>query len=239
MKNLFFALLAILFLGACNNGGAGGGVALPMNSQVDSVSYAFGINVAQTMEKIGEDSDGKFKINVDLLKNGIAEGTAGNSRLKDEEIDAVLRAMSMEVQQLQAKKKEAEAAGNIEAGQTYLAANATKEGVKTTDSGLQYKVITEGSGSSPSATDRVKVHYTGKLIDGTVFDSSVQRGTPATFGVGQVIPGWIEGLQMMKPGAKYEFTIPANLGYGPRGTPSIPGNSVLIFDVELIEIVTQ
>jgi FKBP-type peptidyl-prolyl cis-trans isomerase len=123
------------------------------------------------------------------------------------------------------------------AGDDFLAENKDKEGIQVTDSGLQYKVIEEGSGESPQATDQVTVHYTGKLIDGNVFDSSVQRGEPTQFGVNQVIPGWVEGLQLMKPGAKYEFFIPQELAYGEQGSQgAIPPFSALIFEVELIKV---
>jgi FKBP-type peptidyl-prolyl cis-trans isomerase FklB len=122
-------------------------------------------------------------------------------------------------------------------GTTFLAANAKKEGVTTTASGLQYKVIQSGAGESPKLTDTVKVHYHGTLIDGTVFDSSVQRGQPITFPVGGVIPGWVEALQLMKIGDKWQLFIPAKLAYGDQSpTPAIPPNSVLIFEVELLGI---
>lgn len=127
--------------------------------------------------------------------------------------------------------------GLREAGDTFLAENKSKEGIKVTDSGLQYRIIEEGEGDTPKSTEQVTVHYTGKLIDGTVFDSSVQRGEPTQFGVTQVIPGWVEGLQLMKPGAKYEFFIPQELAYGAQGSQgAIPPFSALIFEVELIKI---
>lgn len=122
-------------------------------------------------------------------------------------------------------------------GEEFLAENKKKDEIQITASGLQYRVITEGSGDSPTATDQVTVHYTGKLIDGKVFDSSVQRGEPAQFGVNQVIPGWVEGLQLMKPGAKYEFFIPQELAYGEQGSQgAIPPFAALIFEVELIKV---
>jgi FKBP-type peptidyl-prolyl cis-trans isomerase FklB len=122
-------------------------------------------------------------------------------------------------------------------GEIFLAANAKKDGVTTTASGLQYKVIKSGTGDSPKATDQVKVHYTGTTIDGTVFDSSVQRGQPAVFPVNAVIPGWVEALQLMKVGDKWQLVIPARLAYGAQSpSPAIPPNSVLIFEVELIDI---
>jgi len=119
----------------------------------------------------------------------------------------------------------------------YLAKNKERSGVKTTASGLQYEVLKEGQGASPVATDTVAVHYEGRLIDGTVFDSSIQRGEPAIFPLDQVIPGWTEGVQLMKPGAKYRFTIPPELGYGPEGAGGvIPPNAVLVFEVELLAV---
>lgn len=126
---------------------------------------------------------------------------------------------------------------NKKEGEQFLAENATREGVVQLPSGLQYKVIKEGSGEKPSAQSKVKVHYTGKLLDGKVFDSSVERGQPATFGLNQVISGWTEGVALMTPGSKYIFYIPSNLAYGERGNSGIPPNSTLIFEVELLEVV--
>jgi FKBP-type peptidyl-prolyl cis-trans isomerase len=127
---------------------------------------------------------------------------------------------------------------NSEKGEAFLAQNAKKEGVKTTASGLQYKVLKEGAGKSPQATDTVSVHYRGTLLDGTEFDSSIKRGQPAEFPLNRVIPGWTEGVQLMKVGAKYQFTIPSKLAYGASGTPGgpIPPNATLIFEVELLAI---
>jgi len=128
------------------------------------------------------------------------------------------------------------AAENERLGREFLEKNATTEGVKTTPSGLQYLVVKEGDGAQPGPNDVVTVHYTGRLIDGTVFDSSVERGEPATFAVGQVIPGWVEGLQMMREGAAWRLFIPSNLAYGKHGTGPIQPNSTLIFDVQLIKV---
>jgi FKBP-type peptidyl-prolyl cis-trans isomerase FkpA len=126
----------------------------------------------------------------------------------------------------------------LEKGEAFLKENAKKEGVKTTTSGLQYKVLKEGDGKSPKATDTVQVNYRGTLIDGKEFDSSYKRGEPAEFPLNRVIPGWTEGVQLMKEGAKYQFTIPSKLAYGERGTPGgpIPGNATLVFEIELLKV---
>ena len=145
-----------------------------------------------------------------------------------------------QLREKQQEEQAAVAAEKKEAEQAYLAENAKKEGVQTTESGLQYKVIEEGSGESPAETDQVQVNYEGKLLDGTVFDSSYERQKPATFGVNQVISGWTEGLQLMKEGAKYEFYIPADLAYGQRGSgPKIGPGETLIFTVELLDVIKQ
>ena len=160
---------------------------------------------------------------------GLNDALAGKANAS--EIDQAKMAGAQQViQNIQMEEMKVE-------GNKFLEENKGKEGVKVTESGLQYKVMKEGEGDSPTVQDRVKVHYTGKLVDGTVFDSSVERGTPATFGVTQVIPGWVEGLQLMKPGAKYEFVIPSEIAYGARGQGSIPPHAVLTFEVELIEVI--
>lgn len=228
--------MALLFA-ACD-GTTGGGKSLPMANQKDSTSYAYGTMVADNLKQIKEDVGAENEINLDLFTNGIREAVAGEARLTKEEADAVMKSFGQMAQAAAQKKQETDGLKNVAEGQEYLAKNKANEGVQVTPSGLQYKVIQAGTGAQPTATDDVTVHYTGKLIDGTVFDSSVERGQPASFNVSGVIPGWTEGLQMMKEGAKYEFFIPSNLGYGPQGNPrgGIAGNSVLVFDVELIKI---
>jgi len=228
--------MALLFA-ACG-GTTGGGKNLPMSNQNDSTSYAYGTMVADNLKQIKDDVGPDHEINLDLFTNGIRESVAGEARLTKEEADAVMKAFGQMAQAAAQKKKQEEDFKNIAIGQEFLAKNKDNEGVQVTPTGLQYKVINEGTGAQPTATDDVTVHYTGKLIDGTVFDSSVERGQPASFNVSGVIPGWTEGLQIMKEGAKYEFVIPSNLGYGPQGNPrgGIAGNSVLLFEVELIKI---
>lgn len=158
------------------------------------------------------------------------------SMLSEEEMKQSLMAFEQRMKKEMEMGQKKNAIEGATAGNTYLAANAKKAGVKTTASGLQYEVITEGSGPKPAATSVVKVHYEGKLVDGTVFDSSRQRGEPIEFPLDRVIPGWTEGLQLMNKGARYKLTIPAKLGYGEAGAGPIPPNSVLVFDVELLDI---
>ena len=183
---------------------------------------------------IGVNFGSQLKADEMVLKEeflkGLNDALAGKADAKD--ID---QAKMMEAQQLMAK---AQMEQERKKNEDFIAKNKAKKDVKSTKSGLQYKVIKEGEGASPAATDQVEVHYTGKFIDGTVFDSSVQRGVPAVFEVNRVISGWTEGLQLMKPGAKYEFFIPWNLAYGERGSGrSIPPYSALVFEVELLKVI--
>jgi FKBP-type peptidyl-prolyl cis-trans isomerase FklB len=201
---------------------------------MDKVSYALGLGIGQQLAQMGA-SD----LNIDDFAQAIKDVVSG-SELKVQHRDA-----QQIVQDYFAKKEEklnAERAvqgkAHKEAGEKYLAENAKKDGVITLPSGLQYQVLKEGNGKKPSAKDTVKCHYEGFLIDGTVFDSSVQRGEPATFPLQQVIAGWTEGLQLMQEGAKYRFFIPYRLAYGEGGAGQmIPPFATLIFDVELIEVI--
>jgi len=193
-------------------------------------SYAIGLDIATSLKHQDIDVDAK------ALTAGIADGFAGKPALTEEEQKTVIMELQKSAMAKAEEKQIAAAEKNLKAGEAFLAANAKKEGVKTTASGLQYKVIKAGTGASPKPTDIVKVHYTGTLVDGTVFDSSVQRGEPATFPVNGVIPGWTEALQLMKVGDKWQLVIPAKLAYGEQGPRSIGPNSTLIFDVELLGI---
>lgn len=193
-----------------------------MNLQeaVEIVSQGVGYRLGS---QISEDAT----LDKDIILKAITAVFAGNGTAPDQE---KFTAAAKIVQEESTKELRA-------AGDTFLAENKAKDGIQVTESGLQYKVIEEGSGDVPKPADQVTVHYTGKLIDGSVFDSSIPRGEPTQFGVTQVIPGWVEGLQLMKPGAKYEFFIPQELAYGEQGSQgSIPPFSALIFEVELIKI---
>lgn len=202
---------------------------------LDRISYALGLSMGNNFRASGIDS-----INVEDFADGVAAVFYGaQPKMTYDEAKTVIRDYFAEME----KKQQAEAAklgeANKAAGEAFLAENSKRAEVKTTPTGLQYEVLTEGDGPQPEATDQVEVHYTGKLIDGTVFDSSVDRGIPATFGVTQVIPGWVEALQLMKAGSKWRLFIPSNLAYGPNGAPGSPigPNSTLIFDVELLKVI--
>ncbi|PTQ89609.1 FKBP-type peptidyl-prolyl cis-trans isomerase [Agitococcus lubricus] len=194
-------------------------------------AYSIGYMTAQSMEKQVPN------FNVDSYVAGFKDAYAKKAgQINEEEMKKALTAFEAKVRKEATERQEKAAAEAVTKGATYLAENAKKAGVKTTASGLQYEVIKEGTGAKPVATDTVKVHYEGKLVDGTVFDSSIKRGEPVSFPLNQVIAGWTEGLQLMTVGSKYRFVIPANLAYGEQGGGQIPPNSVLTFEVELLEI---
>lgn len=210
---------------------------LDLKDADNQAAYIIGLKMGQTtksnLKSMGEI---KLDIPVDIVNKGFADAMAGNSQLTDKEVADGVKAFEARIRSKLAEKQKIEAAANLEKSKAYLAENAKKEGVVTTKSGLQYKILRPGTGPSPSAKDNVKVHYKGTLIDGKKFDSSYDRKQPATFPVGGVIPGWTEALLKMKKGAKWQLTIPSDLAYGEKGRPGIPANSVLLFDVELLDI---
>ncbi len=202
-----------------------------LKDQKDKVSYSIGLDIGTTLKRQLID------VNVDILNQGLKDGLSGAKPLMNEEqVKETMSTFQKDMMAKQAAARKAAGEKNAADGKKFLEENKSKEGVKTTKSGLQYKVLKEGTGASPKETDTVKVNYRGTTVDGTEFDSSYKRGQPATFPVNRVIKGWTEGLQLMKPGAKYQFFIPADLAYGERGAgPEIGPNSTLIFDVELLE----
>lgn len=192
---------------------------------MDKVSYALGMSIGHQLQQMNATD-----LNIDDFAQAITDVFNGDAKLSDAEAQAAVQDFFSRKAEEQAKAAKAE-------GENFLAENTKKEGVKTLPSGLQYKVLREGDGRKPSATDKVECHYEGTLINGEVFDSSYRRGETATFGLNQVIKGWTEGLQLMQEGAKYRFFIPYDLAYGERGAgQSIPPYAALIFDVELIKV---
>ena len=204
------------------------------NTEFDKISYALGMSMGNNFK-----ASGINEIDVTDFADGVAAVFSGaKAKMTYDEAKEVIRQYFTEME----ARQQAEAAKlgeiNAKAGKEFLAENSKRAEVKTTATGLQYEVIKEGDGAQPAATDQVEVHYTGKLIDGTVFDSSEERGVPATFGVTQVIPGWVEALQLMKAGSRWRLYIPSDLAYGPNGAGGIIGpNVTLIFDVELLKVI--
>jgi FKBP-type peptidyl-prolyl cis-trans isomerase len=214
------------------------GTALTTRKQ--KFSYALGMNIgtgySQGLKKQS------IEVDWNLIAQGMKDAAAGTkTKLTEEEAKAVLNEVQSEVQKEQQAKTKEMADKNKSEGEAYLAANKSKEGVVTLPSGLQYKILTEGKGPKPTATDSVVCNYRGTLINGTEFDSSYKRKEPATFGVSQVIKGWTEALQLMPVGSKWQLVIPSNLAYGERGEPrgGIEPNATLIFEVELLSIVDK
>jgi peptidyl-prolyl cis-trans isomerase len=223
------AAAACVTMNSCNQGVS---TDAKLSSQIDSLSYAVGINVGNNIKASAATFPGEDSLKIDLVIKGLLTVLKDSAaqKMTFEDASAYINAYIMKVQQAQAEAE-------LKVGQDFLAANRSKEGVITTASGLQYKVITEGTGAKPTVKDKVRCHYTGRLLDGTVFDSSVQRGQPAEFEVGQVIPGWQEVLQLMPVGSKFQVWIPSNLAYGTQGAGPIKPNSTLEFEIELLEIV--
>ena len=233
--NKKFAILLLPLLAACAKQPAKTTATIPtvaaaparlLNNQTDSLSYAIGVNIGSAMKSQGLDS-----LNVNTLGKAIESVLGGDSLLINDQ------AANMFLSEYFQNRQRRVAEENKKAGEQFLTENKAKTGVTTTASGLQYQVLQEGTGARPGPNDRVTVHYTGTTLKGEKFDSSYDRGTPATFPVGGVIPGWTEAMQLMKAGSKYKLFIPAELAYGENGSgPAIGPNSVLVFDVELISV---
>lgn len=204
---------------------------LVLETEKDKQSYAIGLNLGKRLHRDEIDVDPK------IVLQGLQDAVAGGKvLLTDDQITTVMTDLQNQVRQKQEEKKQALAESNKKDGAAFLAANATKEGVVTLPSGLQYKVLVAGTGPKPTSTDMVVCNYKGTLLDNTEFDSSYKRGQPATFGVGGVIKGWTEALQLMPTGSKWQLFIPADLAYGERGRDPIGPNATLIFELELLSI---
>lgn len=219
-----FALAAFTLLGADNDS--------PLKTDKDRASYSVGMDLGRSFRARG------LEFNLDLLAQGLKDAFAGGKTLlTDDEAQDALAAFEKEMMSRQETRQKELAEKNQKEGETFLAENKKKEGVKTLPSGLQYKVIKAGTGKTPKATDMVKTHYRGTLIDGTEFDSSFRRNQPVTFPVNGVIPGWTEALQLMPVGSKWQLVVPGNLAYGEQGAGNAIGpNATLIFEVELLSI---
>lgn len=226
--NKFVIFIAVVTLGAnafAQDKAASAGTT-QLKDQKDKVSYSIGLNIGFSMAKEN------VEVNPDALAAGVRDALAGKPQLNEQQVKETMTAFEKDMTtKMEEKGKEAAAAG-----EKFLTENKGKPGVKTTGSGLQYKVLKEGNGAQPKATDTVTVNYRGTFIDGTEFDSSYKRGEPVSFPLSGVIAGWTEGVQLMKVGSKYQFFVPAKLGYGPNGRPGIPPNSTLIFEVELLDV---
>ena len=225
MKNLCIALLVVMVA-------ATSGFSTTIETEAEKVGYAIGMNIGQSMKMQ------QLDIDPDQVAAGLLAAFKGEPTLmSEEEMAQILTVFQQQMQAREMQLMAAESAKNVEESRSYLEENSKQQGVVTTESGLQYKVLTEGEGVSPELNSTVDVHYRGTLVDGTEFDSSYSRGEPATFPVGNVIPGWTEALQLMKEGDKWEITIPAELAYADQGAPPvIPPSAALIFEVELLKV---
>ena len=206
--------------------------ATKLTDKKDKISYSIGVDVGKSIQKQ------KIEINPESFLMGFKDGQADKlTMMTEEEIRQTLMALQTEMLEKHKTMAKEQATKNLAEGEKFLAENKKQKGVVTLPSGLQYRIIKEGKGTSPKATDTVTTHYRGKLINGTEFDSSYSRGEPAKFAVNGVIPGWVEALQLMKPGAKWELFVPAKLAYGENGVGQIIGpNSTLLFEVELLNV---
>lgn len=235
LRSVFvYALGIIIFLMASCQGQNSSMKNLKLTTDIDSASYAIGILIGENTRATLESSPGGEEIDIDILIE------AARIYLTNDDSTISLTEASNIVQDYFTDATELQGIKNMEEGNAFLEANRSREGVITTESGLQYEVIEEGDGIKPDENDIVQVHYHGTLIDGTVFDSSIERGQPASFPLNQVIPGWTEGVQLMSVGSKYKFYLPSNLAYGEMGSGGIIGpNTTLIFEVELLDVVEE
>ncbi len=222
--------LAIGYFIGSGMGGVKSEGQITMKDSTDSLNYFLGLNMAYSLRDVPWDLDG------DLVVSGMNQVLNDTSSFDPMTAQNIFGELTMSVNQRQQEEQQMAAIDNLEEGNNFLEENGKREGVITTESGLQYEVITEGTGPKPDESSTVSVFYEGTLIDGTVFDSSYETGDSVTFPLNGVIPGWTEGLQLMSVGSTYKLYLPASLGYGARETGPIPGNSVLIFKVELLDI---
>ena len=226
---LLFSVLIISSMLNCSSKQSSKSVST-LSTLKDSTSYSLGADLGENLKKQN------VEIDYDIFMAGLMDGMeTGMVKLDQKQRRSVMTALQKSLRE----KANLEGESNLKLADEFLIKNKMNKGIKETPTGLQYRVINEGNGNSPNKTDRVKVHYVGKLMDGTEFDSSIERGEPTEFGLNQVIKGWTEGLQLMKVGSKYEFFIHPKIAYGSRPRPTIPANSLLIFEVELLDIINK
>lgn len=235
-----FAVSALaLALSACGNQSTGdSSVSVDLENETDRQSYALGASIGIYVEEnLQYQQEAGIELDKDIIIQAFADSVRGDGQMGQQEAEEIMIALQ---EQVQAQRSEVIGGQARAEGQAYLEENAQRDNVQITESGLQYEVIREGDGEQPAETDYVEVHYEGSLVNGTVFDSSYERGEPAVFPLNRVIPGWTEGLQLMSEGAHYRFVIPAELAYGDREVGGrIPPNSTLIFEVELLSVVHE
>ncbi len=234
-NNVFFCLLIVIVYGWGSNCTAQESKSpLKLKSKTDTVSYIIGTNIGMQFKQ------NELNLNTEILKQGIENAVKGEKPLfNDSVVKIIMTNFQKEMMEKQDGKKKEDFDKNKKEGDSFLAENKKKEGVVTLPSGLQYKIIKAAKGPKPKETDEVKVNYEGKLLNGTIFDSSFERKEPATFGVTQVIKGWVEALQLMSVGSTWELYIPENIAYGDKQTGGIPAGSTLIFKVELLSIIEK
>ncbi|MBR9729379.1 FKBP-type peptidyl-prolyl cis-trans isomerase [Shewanella intestini] len=234
---LSLVALTVFGLSACNQEQKPVETKVDLSTAAQKEAYSVGGSIGAYMAgHIKEQEELGFTVDRSLIIQGFSDGLAESMKLSEEEMQTVLKDLDKKLNDKRAAKAKEAASKAIADGKKFLEDNKAKAGVTTTDSGLQYEVLKAGEGEKPAAEDTVEVQYRGTLIDGTEFDSSYKRGEPAKFPLNRVIPGWTEGVQLMSVGAKYKFVIPANLAYGERDTGTIPANSTLVFEVELLSI---
>ena len=223
-------IFLVIVISSCNNTSKRKSIS-NLSTFEDSTSYALGADLGENLKRQ------QIEIDYDIFLAGLIDGMeTGMVRFDQKQRRDIMASLQKNIRD----KAKLEGDTNLKIADEFLEKNKKSNSeVKETPTGLQYRILKEGTGSSPSSTDKVRVHYVGKLLDGTVFDSSVERGEPSEFGLNQVIRGWTEGLQLMKQGAKYEFFIHPKIAYGSRPRPKIPGNSLLIFEVELLDILPK
>src|SRR5690606_2057178 len=230
-KLLVIGLISSALMVGCNKEAEKTDVNVELTTLEQKVNYVIAQNMAQQLQQ------GGLTIEPEVFAQALKDVRDGvEPRLTDEEKETVMQTFQEQAMAKREEEQKKVSETNLAEGTAYLEANKAKEGVTVTESGLQYRVITEGTGVKPTATDTVSVHYVGKLLDGTEFDSSISRGEPVAFPVNGVIAGWTEALQLMPQGSKWELVIPSDLAYGPGGNGPIPPNSVLTFEVELLEV---